>query len=190
MTGEVLGPLETGSAALLAVRPEDGSFTGPEALSALLKTTLQRAGVELGAWDITMLRWLAGLDVQTVATIAGWVGRANGEPRASLAAFDEVTRILAAFDWEHGDRQLALEAIERVVLTGGQQEDDDQEDDETYACSTCGAPACTTCGAPIGMFTGLAGWRHFRGDGTADNPVELYDAGHEATFAQGPGGAS
>jgi len=40
--------------------------------------------------------------------------------RATLAAFDEVARILAAFDWEHDDRQLALEAIERVVLTGGQ----------------------------------------------------------------------
>jgi hypothetical protein len=40
--------------------------------------------------------------------------------RATLAAFDEVARILAAFDWEHDDRQLALEAIERIVLTGGQ----------------------------------------------------------------------
>jgi hypothetical protein len=40
--------------------------------------------------------------------------------RATLAAFDEVARILAPFDWEHDDRQLALETIERIVLTGGQ----------------------------------------------------------------------
>ncbi len=46
--------------------------------------------------------------------------RRLGESRATVAAFDEVARILAAFDCEHDDRQLALEAIERVVLTGGQ----------------------------------------------------------------------
>lgn len=33
----------------------------------------------------------------------------------------EVRAILAAFDWEHDDRQLALEAIERIVM------DDDEE---------------------------------------------------------------
>ncbi len=31
----------------------------------------------------------------------------------------EVRAVLAAFDWEHSDRQLALEAIERIV--GGTQ---------------------------------------------------------------------
>ena len=30
------------------------------------------------------------------------------------------------------------------------------------------------------MFQGFEGWRHFRGEGTAASPVELYDAGHEA----------
>ncbi len=72
------------------------------------------------------------------AQLVAWVARMHGaaqlldafvrdheqdgasESRATVAAFDEVARILAAFDWEHDDRQLALEAIERVVLTGGQ----------------------------------------------------------------------
>ena len=38
------------------------------------------------------------------------------DPAAQLA---EIRAILAAFDWEHDDRQLALEAIERIV-DGGQ----------------------------------------------------------------------
>lgn len=41
-------------------------------------------------------------------------------------------------------------------------------------------PYCTGCGSWIGMFVGLEGWRHFRGEGTVASPVELYDAGHEA----------
>ena len=70
-----------------------------------------------------------------------------------------------------------------LEVPGGTADDENQgdEDDKDHACSTCGAP--------IGIFTGFAGWPHFRGDGTADSPVELYDAGHEATFALGPGGA-
>jgi hypothetical protein len=32
----------------------------------------------------------------------------------------EVRQLLAGFDWEHHDRQLALEAIERIV-TGGER---------------------------------------------------------------------
>jgi hypothetical protein len=56
---------------------------------------------------------------------------------------------------------------------------DPEEDDDTYACSMCGAL--------IGMFIGRSGWHHYRGDGTAASPVEIYDAGHEATFAAGDG---
>jgi hypothetical protein len=79
MTAEVLGPFETSSDAILAMRPDDGSFTGREALFDLLKDTLHATGVRLRGWDWTVLRWLADLDVQTVAVIAGWVGRGNGE---------------------------------------------------------------------------------------------------------------
>jgi hypothetical protein len=44
---------------------------------------------------------------------------------------------------------------------------------------------CSACGELIGMFTGRQGWQHYRGNGTVDNPVEIYDAGHEATIAGG-----
>jgi len=114
-----------------------------------------------------------------------------GESRAALAAFDEVARILAAFDWEHDDRQLALEAIERAVLTGqGQDDGQDQSDEPEDNHWTDYNYTCSTCGAQIGMFIGREGWHHYRGDGTAASPVEIYDAGHEATFAKGLGGVS
>jgi len=74
-----LGPFDTSSEALLALRPEHGSYVGPDALFDLLKSTMDAAGVALGAWDWRLLRWLAGQDAQTVAAIAGWVGRAGGE---------------------------------------------------------------------------------------------------------------
>jgi|SRR6266702_44440 len=54
-------------------------------------------------------------------------------------------------------------------------------------------PYCTVCGAGVGIFQGHGdGWHHYRGDGTAGHPVELYDAGHAATVAWRPveGGAT
>lgn len=70
-----LGPFETASDAMLAVRPADGSFASPAVLAALIEATLRTAGVGLGTWDSAVARWLAALDAQTVAVIAGWVSR-------------------------------------------------------------------------------------------------------------------
>ena len=42
-------------------------------------TCLRAAGVELGPWDREVARWLAGLDVQTIAPVIGWVSRAGRE---------------------------------------------------------------------------------------------------------------
>ena len=82
----VLGPFETSSQAPLALRPDDGSFVGPEPRAELLRDTLSAAGVELGEWDRAILRWLAGLDVQTIAPVIGWVSRAGREPAPGLIA--------------------------------------------------------------------------------------------------------
>jgi hypothetical protein len=61
------------------------------------------------------------------------------------------------------DRELAGKLTTRLA------EGEDQEDE----------PFCAGCGADIGIFIGLGpGWHHFRGEGTAASPVELYDAGH------------
>lgn len=43
----------------------------------------------------------------------------NTDPAAQIT---EIRAILAAFDWESDDRQLALEAIERIAFAGDTQE--------------------------------------------------------------------
>lgn len=50
-------------------------------------------------------------------------------------------------------------------------------------------PYCAACGAWIGIFYGLTGWRHFRGDPAPGGQRELYEAGHQAApgFCQPPG---
>jgi hypothetical protein len=80
----VLGPFETSSQALLALRPDDRSFVGPEPRAELLRDTLSAAGVQLGEWDRAILRWLAGLDVQTIAPVIGWVSRADRTPTSAV----------------------------------------------------------------------------------------------------------
>jgi hypothetical protein len=61
--------------------------------------------------------------------------------------------------------------------------DDQQADDEPE-------PYCHTCGSRVGIFIGHGdGWHHWRGRGTADSPVELYDAGHAPEVAWRPAGA-
>jgi hypothetical protein len=80
----VPGPFETSSQALRALRPEDGSFFGPEPRADLLTDTLGAAGVELGEWDRAILRWLAGLDVQTIPPVIGWVSRAGRAPMSAV----------------------------------------------------------------------------------------------------------
>ena len=68
------------------------------------------------------------------------------------------------------------------VLDALDDDQADEDDDETYACSTCGGT--------ISIFQGHGdAWHHYRGQGTAADPVELVDAGHEATFAMVAGGA-
>jgi hypothetical protein len=80
----VPGPFKTSSRALLALRPDDGSLVGPEPRADLLRDTLSAAGVELGERDRAILRWLAGLDVPTIAPVIGWVSRAGRGPVSAV----------------------------------------------------------------------------------------------------------
>ena len=82
MSGDrrVLGPFQTAPGALSALRPADGSLLAPGSRLGLLTDTLRAAGVELGEWDRQVARWLAGLDVSTIAPVVGWVSRAGREP--------------------------------------------------------------------------------------------------------------
>ena len=44
-------------------------------------------------------------------------------------------------------------------------------------------PYCTTCGEWAGMFRGIDGWHHFRGDPSPGGQRTLYDADHEAVIS-------
>jgi hypothetical protein len=62
-------------------------------------------------------------------------------------------------------------------------DDEDQDADEE--------PCCGTCGASIGIFYGRGpAWLHYRGEGTAASPVELFDVAHEPVIAWRPAGNS
>lgn len=52
-----------------------------------------------------------------------------------------------------------------------------------------GESYCTACGEWAGMFHGLEGWHHFKGDPSPGGHRTLYDAGHDAVPAmvQPPG---
>jgi hypothetical protein len=73
------------------------------------------------------------------------------------------------------DRALA----QRLTTRLAEAEDEGLDDEE---------PFCSTCGSPVGIFRGHGpAWHHFRGEGTAASPVELYDADHEPEVAWRPG---
>jgi hypothetical protein len=75
------------------------------------------------------------------------------------------------------DRELAGRLTTRLA------EDEDQDDEAE--------PYCETCGSLVGIFLGHGGgWHHFRGEGTAASPVELFDAGHAAEVTWRLAGAS
>jgi hypothetical protein len=54
--------------------PPSGYLPEAEQLAVLLDAL---AGVELGAWDESILEWLAGWDWPTVATVASLIKRAR-----------------------------------------------------------------------------------------------------------------
>ena len=58
-----------------------GGFLPGEERSAILAGVLD--GVELGAWDRRVARWLTELDTSTLVTVASWIARsrAAGQPR-------------------------------------------------------------------------------------------------------------
>ncbi len=80
------------------------------------------ASVELGAYDRRIILWLSGWEPQTCAVIAGLITRAHKAGRSAAEdtrRLDAIRGVLDRFDWEMDDRQLALEAIERIT-DGGQ----------------------------------------------------------------------
>ena len=63
---------------------------------------------------------LAGWLLKELADIAERLGGGEdqGDDAEDTRRLDRIRVVLAKFDWEHDDRQLALEAIERIVEDG------------------------------------------------------------------------
>lgn len=59
------GPLES----------DPGGFLPGSERAAVLAGVLD--GIQLGAWDRRVERWLAGLDTSTLVTIASWIARSR-----------------------------------------------------------------------------------------------------------------
>jgi hypothetical protein len=102
----------------------------------------------------------AGLLSRKIIALREYVGRALCDERQDRA---EILGHVAA--------ELARVSVILAAAAEGVDDDDDAE------------PYCLTCGQWVGMFIGVEGWHHFRGEGTAANPVALYAAGHEVTVA-------
>jgi hypothetical protein len=63
--GVPAGPLES----------DPGGFLPGEERLAVLAGVL--GGVEMGAWDRRIARWLTELDTSTLVTVASWIARAR-----------------------------------------------------------------------------------------------------------------
>ena len=64
------GPLES----------DPGGFVPQEERAVLLAGVLD--GVELGAWDRRVARWLTELDTSTLVTVASWIARSGAAGRS------------------------------------------------------------------------------------------------------------
>jgi hypothetical protein len=75
-----------------------------DGLQRLLEDACTAAGVQLGAYDQRILRWLAGWEPATCAVVAGLISRAHGgQATAGIAVFPE------------GPRQTMLAALADAV---------------------------------------------------------------------------
>jgi len=84
--------------------------------------------------------------------------------------------------------RLASVLEDLLAVLGGP--DDDEDDEAQGDEDEDREPYCYTCGADIGIFRGHGpAWLHYTGTGTADSPVELYDAGHAPVVAWRPAGS-
>jgi hypothetical protein len=102
-------------------------------------------------------------DLTGADAVRGWAGAKSYDVASTLSAFIE------AF----GAAQALLGDLSAIVNRLADTDDDTDDD-----------ASCAVCGNPIGIFQGRTGWHHYKGFGTAEHPVEIYDPGHEAT----PGG--
>lgn len=123
---------------------------------------------------------MTGYEEQLAARVGDLLPDLNLPERLELLGVMDPDDMRASLAWLAGafpqmfdfavvrDRELA-----RRLTTQLADEEDDEEE-----------PYCAACGSPVGIFRGHGGgWHHWRGEGTAASPVELYGAGHEPEVA-------
>jgi hypothetical protein len=59
---------------------DPGGFVPQEDRAVILDGVLD--GVELGAWDRRVARWLTELDTSTLVTVASWIARSRAAERS------------------------------------------------------------------------------------------------------------
>jgi hypothetical protein len=143
---------------------DDGDDQG-DALRPGARVLLSVAGQLQEAYQV-------GLSCGRATAPATYPGMIQALSAVVLDGAEQLARIRAvldAFDWETGDRQYALEAIDAIVSEDDAQGDDDEPDRRE--------PCCTSCGADVGVFWGHGdGWHHWRP--AEGGRTEIFDAGH------------
>jgi len=109
--------------------------------------------------------------------------------------------LCALVDFWGAARQALADLIAIAERAGGpddtedDSEDQGDEDDDRageYDEEEDWQPYCTVtgCGATVGIFVAHGdAWLHYTGQGTPQDPIELFDAGHEPVVAWRPAGA-
>jgi hypothetical protein len=99
---------------------------GVEGSDAIREHLTARGLLEPGDETLTTYPFAFGVArelLADLAAIAERLGGAGDQAAEDTRRLGEVRALLAAFDWEHDDRQYALERIEMIVAV------DDQEDE-------------------------------------------------------------
>jgi hypothetical protein len=99
----------------------------------LLEEACSAASVELGAYDQHILAWLAGLEPQTCAVIAGLITRAACAQRAP-------TVLARDYDLTSADQRTILAALDDTA---------DHKRDLAASCPDCADQTCGTCDARL-----------------------------------------
>ncbi|MEV7684492.1 hypothetical protein [Streptomyces bungoensis] len=102
------------------VDTEPTGFYARDAQAAVLRETLTASGVDLGAYDLGLIDWLAGWEWGTVAVIIAWVARAaqSREPAPAVALPGRFDATPAEVD-QHLRRILAEDVYLRFQQTIG-----------------------------------------------------------------------
>jgi hypothetical protein len=128
----------------------------------------------------------ATYDKQLAALVAELLPDLSTDGRLELLRVMDETDLRTSLEWlaGHAPQMFDFALVRDRALAGRLQEraDEDPDDDGLE-------PYCSACGSAVGIFRGHGEeWHHYRGKGTTESRVELYDAGHEPAVSWRPAG--